>query len=41
VAQQLEQNDEAVKPGTVDESRTGRRLADASRHSNQRPLIYP
>lgn len=37
MAQQLEQQAEAVKPGTADEQRMGRRLADASRHSNQRP----
>ena len=37
MAQQLEQQEEAVKPGTVDEQRMGGRLADAPRHSNQRP----
>lgn len=37
MAQQLEQQEEAVKPGTVDEQRMGRRLAGATSPSNQQP----
>lgn len=37
MAQQLDQQEEAVKPGAVDEQRMSRRLADATSHTNQQP----